>query len=231
MQGAKTTAAMNFVGSVPPRTWLLLSAATGAWLAFRSPSYKYAGSQSDYDDMLDELGIDPAVAKAVMKIEAGGKSRVAGRIVIRFESHVFKRESRGGIVLLPGMATHRDGRRRFSDRKRSFTERQAEEYRALARAADISEEAAYRSISMGIAQIMGFNRKRLGFKSAKEMFLTFQDSPDVAQKIAFLKYVASDRRLLKAARSRDFRTFARIYNGDKTGRYASRMEKAYDAVA
>lgn len=220
--------ARRALADVPVHVWLLAAAAGAAWWLW-APSYRYARSTASFDDLLGEMGIDPAMARAVMQVEAGGRPRVDGRVVIRFEPRVFRRESGGRVVLLPGMSDVKDGRGRFSDRRRSLEEKQAEEHAALGRAIDLSREAAYRSISMGIAQIMGFNHRRLGYGSAEEMFDAFQ-ADDEAQRIGFLKFLASDRHLVRALRSGDFGTFARIYNGDRSGQYAARMAEAYEAI-
>lgn len=203
----------------------------------------------DFARLIADLGIPLAHARAVMKVEAGGVSSVDGHVVVRFEPHVFRRESaaaalgilgrrrptaeeikkHGSIVLLPGMTepTGADGRRRFSDKDRTFEQRQAEERKALARAAGFHSEAAHRSASFGIAQIMGFNHKVAGYASAERMAEAFKAGGEEEQKVSFLRFVKDfHKELLPALVSGDFETFARIYNGDETGRYANRMRKA-----
>ena len=197
---------------------------------------------------LSSAGIEEQVAKAIMQVEAGGRTGFRdGKLLIRFEPHVFWRESaaaklgiarptsdqiraNGSIVLLPGMNRERflqggtvaaaEGRKRQGG--------QASEYSALAQALAIHPEAAYRSISMGAFQIMGFNASSAGYSSATEMFQKTSESFPEQYKgfMAFAKNYAGGR-VLEAMKAKDWSTFASLYNGDTTGRYASRMAAAY----
>lgn len=79
---------------------------------------------------------------------------------------------------------------------------------------DISE-LRFRSMSFGLGQVMGFNYKRIGAKSAKSMFY----SPLEEQVLFVGKYLASGRSRVRAAlanpkpQEQDFRTIAKFYNG------------------
>jgi hypothetical protein len=75
----------------------------------------------------------------------------------------------------------------------------------------LDETAALLSISMGLAQIMGFNYSMIGFADVHAMFRAFEAS--IAHQIAgFFRFVEA-RRLVEAARSGDLRAFAAGYNG------------------
>lgn len=206
-----------------------------------------------FDQLASQLGIEVRVARAVFKVESGGRGSVNGRLIVRFEPHIFLRESatvklgraprkgestmHGTVVLLPGMkvATSAEGFSRFSDKKRSFVQQQDEEYKAIATASGaVTEECALRSTSFGAPQIMGFNCKPAGYLTARAMRDAFAEAGatgDEEQKVAFLRFIWADKRLLKATVAKDFKTFASIYNGDTTDRYATLIRKAYEASA
>ena len=182
---------------------------------------------------LQANGVEPAAAKAVMSIESGGRyGPVAGRPLIRFEPHVFKRDaalSAAQVPLLPGMASPTSAEGRKRKRWPTTAESQEAEYDALARAAAINRRVAYNSISMGPFQVMGFNHAASGYPSGEAMWQAIHADPAAAFP-AWMKFAAkySSGRCLTALKNRDWETFARLYNGDRTGKYARKMAAAYE---
>lgn len=88
------------------------------------------------------------------------------------------------------------------------------------------KEAAAKSISMGAAQIIGFNHVRIGYPSAQAMLQAFRN-PSV-QVIAFLNFLMSDPTLWAAVQAHDWRTVARLYNGPgNVDTYAGLLERRY----
>lgn len=155
-----------------------------------------------------ERGIPEAVALAIFNIESGGQAfGKDGRMIIRFEPHIFRNYSGGKDV-----AVLRTG--------------QAGEWDNYTRAAALDPEAAMKSISMGAAQIMGFNHKMVGFNTVKDMFDTFSAS-EPAQIKGFFDFVKAAG-LESAARTGDFLTFARGYNGAGQQGYDTKMKRLYD---
>lgn len=178
--------------------------------------------------------IDPTVAKAILAIESGGQGYGPdGRVLIRFEPHIFmgfvdrdtfNRHFQVGRPIWDG-AQH--GYRAYPTAAfDSFHGNQAKEYSALAVAKELNVEGAYRSISMGAAQIMGFNAPRCGYASARLMYNDFAD-PNM-QTLAFLNFVLTDPTLFAAVRNKDWRTIARLYNGPaNVNTYAPLLENTY----
>lgn len=157
------------------------------------------------------LGIEPAVAAAVLVAESSGTGYGEnGQLKIRFETHIFEDYTNKTVS-----NSHRN---------------QAAEYDAFERAKAIDETAAYKSISMGAAQIMGFNAESVGYGNAKEMFEAFQAS-ETKQLMGLFEFVRVRPVLVKAARDKDWETFARHYNGPGYRRYAYHIKLAtyYDA--
>ena len=165
--------------------------------------------------------IDPTMAQAILNIEAGGKGFNAdGSLKIRFEAHIFRKffsdvrfadhfkiaDSRPWAE--PQYYRHLPG----DSWLEIHTGDSMHENEALIRADSLDPEAAHKSISMGIAQIMGFNHMRVGYSSARAMYTAFQDS-EAMQVVGFLNFLWSDPDIQKAIQVRDWRTIARLYNG------------------
>ena len=138
------------------------------------------------------IAIEPGVAAACMLTETGGRRQKSGQMTIRFEPKVFHGYTGRQIT-----ATHAN---------------QAAEWLAFDEAKSVDERAAYDSISMGVAQVMGFNAGRLGYADAKTMFAALANSED-AQAIGFFEFIRTSRALHKAAQEKDWPNFARLYNG------------------
>jgi N-acetylmuramidase/Putative peptidoglycan binding domain len=75
----------------------------------------------------------------------------------------------------------------------------------------LDEQAALRSASWGIGQIMGFNVKEANFADVNTMITAMAESED-HQLLAVANFLKHNR-LDAALRGRDWRAFARGYNG------------------
>ena len=138
------------------------------------------------------IAIEPGVAAACMLTETGGRRQKSGRMAIRFEPHIFHKYTGKNVD-----DTHAN---------------QAAEWLAFEAAKAIDEPAAYKSISMGIAQVMGFNAERLGYADARQMFDAMAGAED-AQAKGFFEFIRTSQALHAAAQERNWPTFARLYNG------------------
>ena len=182
--------------------------------------------------------IDPRVAQAILKIESGGHTHGEdGRPIIRFEAHIFK--SQLGNDALWAQHFRTDSARPWVDqmwrRNESatwqpiHTGKQADEWEVFDFASLWDEEAACRSVSMGSAQIMGFNHARIGYPSAGKMLVSFEDAQ--LQTIGFINFCLSDPALMDAMRRRDWRTVAARYNGTgAVDTYSKLLQDAYNAL-
>jgi hypothetical protein len=174
----------------------------------------------------DRLGIDPGVAMAVLMAESQGEPFGAdGRLIIRFETHIFFQEwGEWGDA----------NRRRFQQHFRFNQEQpwqssgqqwragpdeewqpvhlnQDSEWRVFNFAREFDETAALRSISMGMPQIMGFNHRHAGYASVVEMFNAFQ--ADASHQIGAFFHFLQKRGAVDALHRGDLHEFATIYNG------------------
>ncbi|MCC6455036.1 MAG: DUF3380 domain-containing protein [Caldilineaceae bacterium] len=181
------------------------------------------------------LKIDPAVAVAVLAVESGGYAfSKDGRMLIRFEPHIFFEE--WGKLDPERFAQHfrynlsepwkeHQWRPSAGQEWRNFHGNQQAEWEVFTFARNsLAPEAAFRSISMGAPQIMGFNHERIGYPSAQAMFEAFAASAH-AQIVALFDFVNVEPARLNALRQDDFTTFAASYNGPgQASLYATLMQ-------
>lgn len=88
----------------------------------------------------------------------------------------------------------------------------AARYAQLQRMVEIDEDAAYKSISFGVGQVMGAEYAAYGYTSAKEMFNEACKSFEV-QVWQLLHDIRRVPARMRAIANRDFRAFAKSYNG------------------
>ncbi len=182
-------------------------------------------------EVSSQLGIDPAYAVAVVCVESGGQGfGPDGRVIIRFENHIFRRYL--------GASRAADFNRHFrvtgaqpwlghafrespSHAWRAFHGSQALEWHAFEVASCLDPHAAARSISMGLPQVMGFNHALIGYPSPRGM-LAFMGADVRFQLLGLFDFVAgvnAQGPALAALRRGDFDGFATLYNGPGQARY------------
>lgn len=220
----------------PPEAARLRASATAS-----SAEVAAARTWNRYGGILGELarrvGVDAASAVGVVCVESGGDAfGPDGRPTIRFESHIFRRSLPSR--LLPAF----DRRFRINGTQpwlghtfrptprapwTAFHGSQRLEWRAYEVACDIDEDAATRAISIGLAQVMGFNHTLVGYATPSAMLAAL--SEDVRfQLIALFDFIAGPegrRPGAEALRRGDIERFAAIYNGVGQARhYAALIE-------
>ena len=168
-----------------------------------------------------QLGIDPSVAVAVLVAESKGQPfGTDGRLIIRFENHIFyhywgkANEARFRQHFTFDGTTTWQGHQWRADANSGWLPchaNQAVEWQVFDFARQLDERAALYAISMGAPQIMGFNHTAVGYPTAQAMFQAFQ--ADVRHQIASLFQFMTNNGLVDAMRRGDYQTFAQIYNG------------------
>ncbi|MBX3081938.1 MAG: DUF3380 domain-containing protein [Anaerolineae bacterium] len=174
------------------------------------------------------LNIPMGSVVAVLAAESGGNAFSAdGRMVIRFEVHIFyenwgkRNEEVFNRFFQFDRSSPRNAWKGHTWRPNTdaafqqFHGNQDLEWQVLAFARALDDTAALLSISMGAPQIMGFNFKRLGYESVQRMFEYFARSAH-AQILAMFDFVKSPSGVspaIQALQTNDFLTFASIYNG------------------
>lgn len=190
--------------------------------------------------------INPIVAEAILEIESGGNAFASdGRLVIRFEAHLFRRylednalfdtyfyhDPQQGHLDQKWRRSPRDGWQPVHLGSDDFDANQRQEWEVFSFATKLDRFAALSATSMGAPQIMGFNHKRIGYASPEAMYRAFQRS-EVAQTIGFFNYCITDPDLFAAMRQGDWTEIARRYNGDsdQVPVYIQLMKDAYQRI-
>lgn len=176
----------------------------------------FEGRKSLIESIANAYGFHPAVARAIFTVESGEKGFSNGRLIIRFEpAKFFKFTGKQVPDLLYSSETVTDQDRQWLKFEKAYA---------------INANAALESISMGGPQIMGFNYKSAGYKSAGEMFVAFSES-EVHQIRSFFRFLSKykDGKILAAIFDNDFDAVAKLYNG-QTEPYAGKMLKEYNRL-
>jgi hypothetical protein len=177
-------------------------------------------------------GVDPALVRAVVDVESGGRGLVAGRPVVRVEVHLLQSEAPAATRAQLAQHFRRTGAQPWQGHEVAWVAggpweplhhrsgeplgtSQAREHRALALARGIiGDEPALRSTSIGAGQLLGRHAQLIGYSSATAMFNDASRGlgPQVRQ---MLDFIERDRNgaMLTALRAGDLPAFASIYNG------------------
>ncbi len=176
------------------------------------------------------LGVPQAALVAVLAVEARGSGFDGqGRPIILYEPHVMFRQLRAhrpqdlAEAEAVGVAYARWG-------TRPYPKGQSVQYARLTAACAIDPECALRSVSVGLAQILGENFAGAGYGSAVEMFEAFKVS-EQAQLAGMLRLVRKWG-LIPVMRRGDWFAFARKYNGPGAVQtYGTKLAAAYRQAA
>lgn len=192
--------------------------------------------ESDVITLADDLGLEPAVIKAVNSVESSGRGFfIDGRPKILFEGHIFWRqlkqrgyhpdEMQQGFenVLYPKWT-----RKYYYGDKREWD--RLEEAISINSAANVAE-AAYESASYGLFQVMGFNFQACGYSNVLQFVADMKENEGAQLNIfgAFLK----SNNLIKYLQNHQWAEFARRYNGPDyaANKYDTKLQKAYQKYA
>ena len=173
------------------------------------------------------MGVEPAALMAVAEVESAGRvsARIEGRDepLIRFEGHYFHR-------LLPNAKRRRAVRAGLASPHAGAVRNprtQKGRWRMLERARRIDRAAADASTSWGLGQVMGANWRKLGYPSVAA--LVEETRSGVGGQVRLMARFVRAHGLDKSLRQKDWRGFARAYNGPAfaKNRYDTRMAAAY----
>lgn len=152
------------------------------------------------------IGVGEDEIRAVLEVETtGGGFDAQGRPKMLFEPHVFYRELGEGPKRVKAEATG------LAYRKWGSAPYLRDSYSRLQLAMNIDANSALRSASWGIGQVMGFNHKAAGFKTAGDMVAAFCES-EAAGLEGMINFIVSEQ-LDDDLRRHDWSGFARGYNG------------------
>lgn len=178
---------------------------------------------ADFEAAASRLGCEVAAIRAVAEVEAGrhGAFLDSGEPVILFERHKFSAATGGRFDKShPHLSNPKPG---------GYGSVSRQHFR-LQEAVALDREAALKSTSWGLFQILGSNFEAAGFGSVQAFVTAMIQGGVRAHLEAFVSFILADRQLLVAIRELDWRTFARIYNGPgyARNRYDTRLAEAHE---
>lgn len=189
-------------------------------------SNKHASKRTKetFDACVAAIGCEPAALEAVIAVESAKRGYDRhGRLTALFEPHKFyallekHAPSKLSAAVSQGLAYPRWGERPYPK----------DSYPRIIAASKIDEELALQATSWGLPQILGSNYRNAGYKSAADMVTAFLVGED-EQLSAMTKLVVAWK-LDGALRSKNWKAFARAYNGSGYAKnaYDTRLQKAY----
>ena len=187
-------------------------------------------SKADIVATAKELGVEAAALKAVVDVEAAGEGfDKQGRPTILFEPHIFWREL-GAISYFTKRAELQKAHPGILSPTwdKSLYRVGGSSHDKLAIAAQLNWEAAHKSASWGLGQIMGFNFSSIGYATIKEFVDDMYES-EAKQLKAMGMFLRANGLIAKLQRH-DWAGFARGYNGSAYAKnqYDVKLSAAYN---
>lgn len=177
---------------------------------------------NDFQNAANILDCELAVVQAVAQVESSGKGFLAdGRLVIRFEGHKFREFSKKRFDKSHPTISHPffpDGR---------FNKGVISDYKRFKIGMQLDQEAALRSCSLGLFQVMGFNFDVCGFDDVHAFWDDMKLGVD-HQLLSFCRFCIN-KKLGDDLRDKRWADFAFGYNGAdfKANKYGEKLKKAY----
>jgi len=181
--------------------------------------------------LANQLGVDENLLGAVILVESSGSGFKDGNLLIRFENHHFVKYTGTSYTTLfyynasEKWKDHKFRKKATDSWITVHTGEQSSEYDTFNFAKSLNEDAAYKSISMGLGQIMGFNYTTCGYSSAKEMFGDF-NSGHQQQIIGMVEFIKKNNngKTLQALQNNNISSFVTQYNGSgNVSNYTSKI--------
>ena len=173
-----------------------------------------------------ENNVSPAAVKAVIKVESRGRGfQRDKRLIILFEGHIFWYQLKDSGINPHDFVINNEDILFPSPNYAYYGENQ---YLRLEKAQEINNDAALKSTSWGMFQIMGFNHQSAGFDTVEKMIDSFNINEE-HQLDAFFTFLKNED-ILKHLQAKDWDKFAYRYNGKKYKRnqYDLKLQNAYD---
>ena len=218
------------VGQLSPLT-LVSGEKTDSWIRISNgyihADYTILYDISDVQEIARGVNVDYQLLLALQSIESNGFNFQNNKLLIRFEVHIFQSYTKSDVFKHNALVPWTEHYVKYNNQWLFVHVSQQNEYVALEIAQQIHTEYAYRSISMGSGQVMGFNYSLLGFLSAQEMFMFASQSEKQAQQL-FYRFLRTNKPLIKALQEKSWRDIAIAYNGyGNIDRYVSLLKQKY----
>lgn len=187
-------------------------------------------SKDDIVAAAKELNVEPAVLKAVIDVEAAGDGfDNRGRPTILFEPHIFW-DQLGKIHYYTKRAELQKSHPGILSPTwdKSLYRIGGTSHDKLKIAAELNWEAAHKSASWGLGQIMGFNFSSIGYATLKEFIDDMYESE--AKQLKAMGMFLKANNLIGKLQRHDWAGFARGYNGSAYAKnqYDVKLATAYN---
>ena len=199
------------------------------WLAEVPENRHGELTEEDFVEVAEELGVEVSAIKAVVEIEAGKNHkgiRDDGKPLINFDLSVFRKmAAKNKVSLVKAQSTYPEIFKGPNASK--YGSRQAGQQARLDAARQVDDLSAIEGTFWGMFQIGGFNWKKCGTASPDE-FVDLMSRSERDQLELFAKFITNTG-LLKHLKNKNWRAFARGYNGPGYAArgYHTRLAKAY----
>jgi len=180
----------------------------------------------------DDASLNVNVLLAIAMVESRGVFvKKNGTIPMLFERHVFYRR----IAKKYGKEVaekHFEENPNICNPKSGGYGRFKEQPVRHAKASVIDLEVACDSTSWGAYQLMGFNFDACGYEDSLDMVNNMHSNYVEHQTEAFINFVLSNKRLVKAIKAKDWAKIARNYNGKAyaKNKYDIKLKKTYTKI-
>lgn len=184
-------------------------------------------TDDDIANAANEAGVEEAALRAVLDVETGGKGYdSSNRPKALFERHKFYHNladdpDKQAEAVSAGLAYPKWGERPYPKTSDGV-------YDEVVRACAFDRDAALRSTSWGLGQIMGDNYKLVGYASVEDMVDAAMTSEylQLKQMLSFLK----NGGILEFLKNENWVEFARKYNGPSYAQnhYDEKLAQSYE---
>lgn len=186
-------------------------------------------SDQDYVNAAAQLGadIDPLLVRACAQVESGGKSGfgASGLPIIAYEGHWFHKYTHHQYDETHPLLSYRYKKKAGWQWQKNNKD-QTTAWKTLNEAMELNAEAALKSTSWGMCQVMGFNYESCRYKDVFA-FVEAMKRGSLGQLQAFVGYCKGRPGMISALRRKDFAAMAFAYNGKDYGNYDKQFERAY----
>lgn len=187
-------------------------------------------SKADIIAVANDLNIEPAALKAVIDVEAAGEGfDKQGRPTILFEPHIFWDEL-GKIHYYTKRTELAKKHKGLLSQKwdKSLYRIGGSSHDKLKIGAELNWEAAHKSASWGLGQILGKNAVSIGYPSVKDFIDDMYESE--AKQLKAMGMFLKANNLISKLQRHDWAGFARGYNGSAYAKnqYDTKLAAAYN---
>jgi len=172
-------------------------------------------------------GVQVAMIHAFAQVESGGRSGFgpAGLPVIAYEGHIFRKHTKNAYDLTHPLLSY-PYKKKAGPEWHANNKDQETAWTTLKQAMELDHNAALKSCSWGMFQVMGFNYDTCGYSNVDD-FVAAMKAGARGQLDAFIGFCKKTGGLREALAAKDFKTCAILYNGQDYGDYDERIKKAF----